>query len=78
MPNSPICQAASKAATKYLIDVKAFKARYGRDPVLVSEVGTTPARLQRAHSRCNGKPGIKGPNSFVCDCICHQPQGAAV
>ena len=32
----------------------------------------SPGKIQAAHARCQGAPGR---GAFVCDCICHKPQG---
>lgn len=36
------------------------------------EVAHLTKLILKAHSKCQGAPG-RGP--FVCDCICHKPQG---
>ena len=60
---SMVCEAAGKAA-----------AEFAGTGVLTYYWAI---RLLKLHSRCNGRPGIYGSNQFVCDCICHTPEGQA-
>ncbi len=57
---SMACEAATKESS-----------RVGR-LIDKAEITLAAPKIQKAHARCQGAPGR---GHFVCDCICHKPQG---